>query len=169
MFEKENNNNNNKNILCLLCFTTYNWCAFDRNVCYDILHNKSFIENLNSQTFDKTNKNPNCGRVPLEANYHATLQSYFVLCPTGLGQATHRFFETIMLGSIPIVKKTNTSFDKLYNVFPCLVVDDWYQVTEHFLLSKKQECYEYLDKFNEKYPNYYNDIDLLVDLTIQYL
>lgn len=135
-FEKETRNH--KHILCLLCFTTYNWCAFDRNICYEILHNKSFIENLNSQTFDKTNINPNCGRVPLEYNYQKTLQSHFVLCPTGLGQATHRFFETIMLGSIPIVKKTNTSFDKLYNLFPCLVIDDWYQVTEDFLRSKKK-------------------------------
>ena len=168
-FMFESIDRNNKNILCLLCFTTYDWCAFDRNSCYEILHNKSFIENLNIQTFDKTNKNPNCGRIPLEYNYYKTLLSHFVLSPTGLGQATHRFFETIMLGSIPIVKKTNTSFDKLYSLFPCLVIDDWYQVTEDLLLSKKKECYEHLDKFNQKYPNYYNNIDLLVDLTIQYL
>jgi len=185
-FNNNNNNNNNnnctnlnsnKNILCLLCFTTYNWCAQDRNVCYDILHNKSFVENLNIQNFDSLeldlkykDKNPSCcGRVPLKYNYEKTLESYFVLCPTGLGEATHRFFETILLGSIPIVKKTNFAFDKLYKLFPCLVVDDWNHVTEEYLLSKKDECYSYLNEFNKKYVNYYNNIDLLFDLVIEYL
>ena len=176
IFLNNNNNNellkkerNNKNILCLLCFTLYNWCAEDRTFCYEVLNNKWFVENLNAQTFDSININSNCGQVPLEVNYEKTKQSHFVLCPTGLGQATHRFFETILLGSIPIVKKTGNAFDKLYSIFPCLVVDDWYQVTEQFLFSKKDECYILLDNFYKKYPNFYNDIELLFDLTIQYL
>lgn len=159
----------NKNILCLLCFTTYTWCAEDRNLCYNILNNKSFITNLNSQTFEESNANSCCGKVPLEYNYQKTLESHFILSPTGLGQATHRFFEAIMLGSIPIVKKTNTPFDKLYNFFPCLIINDWYEITEPFLKSNINQCYQKLDEFNHKYPNYYNDIDLLFDITIQHL
>ena len=39
------------------------------------------------------------------------------MSPRGNGEDCHRFYEAIYLDSIPIVKRTNTPFDKLYNAF----------------------------------------------------
>ena len=49
----------------------------------------------------------------------------FNLCPEGNGMDTHRFWETLMMGSIPIVKKNNLvlNFEKFD--IPILILDDW--------------------------------------------
>jgi hypothetical protein len=76
----------------------------------------------------------------------------FVLCPRGNGLDTHRFWETLYLKSIPIVKRNynNTYFKDL----PVVYVDNWNEINEDFL------NYEYdrinnskfnLDKLNFEY------------------
>jgi hypothetical protein len=55
----------------------------------------------------------------------------YVPCPRGNGIDTHRLWETLYMGSIPIVKKDiNTWF---YNALPILYVNDWTDVTEELL------------------------------------
>ena len=57
--------------------------------------------------------------------------SKFVLCPRGNGLDTHRLWETLYMGSIPIVKR-----DIGYNDFsdlPICFIDQWEQVTPEFL------------------------------------
>lgn len=55
----------------------------------------------------------------------------FVLCPEGNGIDTHRLWETLYVGSIPIVKNCiNTSF---YKDLPICFVDDWEEINENFL------------------------------------
>ena len=50
-------------------------------------------------------------------DYIAKLGEYqFVLCPPGVGTDTHRFWETILVGSIPIVE--TSTLDDLYSKFP---------------------------------------------------
>jgi hypothetical protein len=56
----------------------------------------------------------------------------FTFCPRGNGPDTHRFWESIYLGSIPIVldyPEMATFFSKL----PCLKVKSWLTVTEELL------------------------------------
>jgi hypothetical protein len=55
----------------------------------------------------------------------------FVLCPEGNGMDTHRTWETLYMGSIP-VEKINTN-NKFYADLPICFVEDWDQVTEKFL------------------------------------
>ena len=74
--------------------------------------------------------------VPVWIFYDTCHRSKYTLCPVGAGFATHRFYEALYLGSIPIVTRTNTPFDKIYKVFPCLVVNDWSEVTEEMLNNK---------------------------------
>jgi hypothetical protein len=64
--------------------------------------------------------------------YVDNLMSYaFCLCPRGNGIDTHRMWEAITLGCIPIVKRYYThSFEEK---FPIVFVDDWSEVTEDFL------------------------------------
>ena len=62
--------------------------------------------------------------------YYATLKrTKFVVCPPGRGMDTHRVYETLFFGGIPIIK---TSFlDPMYEKLGgCWIVDDWSEVTE---------------------------------------
>lgn len=59
----------------------------------------------------------------------------FVLCPRGNGIDTHRLWETLYMGSIPIVKKHNGY--KEFNDLPICFIDDWEQVTKDFLEKEK--------------------------------
>ena len=63
-------------------------------------------------------------------DYYATLkQTKFVVCPPGRGADTHRVYETLFFGGIPIIK---TSFlDPMYEKLGgCWIVNDWSDVTE---------------------------------------
>ena len=55
----------------------------------------------------------------------------FVICPDGHGLDTHRVWETLYMGSIPIQKRNvNNQF---YTDLPILFVDDWQEVSESYL------------------------------------
>jgi hypothetical protein len=60
----------------------------------------------------------------------------FALCPRGGGVDTHRLWETLYMGSIPIVKRdlALTDFEDL----PICFIDDWNEVTSEFLEKEKQ-------------------------------
>ena len=48
----------------------------------------------------------------------------FVLCPRGVGVETHRMWETLMLGGIPVVE-THPFLEPFVKVLPILAVDSW--------------------------------------------
>jgi len=50
----------------------------------------------------------------------------FVVCPEGNGIDTHRIWETLYMGSIPIVED-NISAELLYSYFPCLIIHNGWQ------------------------------------------
>jgi len=151
-----------KEYLCLLCFTFTN---DDRYICYNTLKDKSFVLNINDNQYEKQ-ESIHCGKVPVWINYEYTHKSCYVLSPTGAGQATHRFFEAIYLDTIPIVKRTNTPFDKLYNIFPCLLVNEWHEVTEELLMNNKEECIHKIVEFKKKYPNAFTDLKSIYELLL---
>ena len=55
---------------------------------------------------------------------------WFVLCPRGNGIDTHRLWETLYLGGIPVVKRDIAHAD--WDDLPILFVDDWHGLTEAF-------------------------------------
>lgn len=61
-------------------------------------------------------------------------QSYFVLSPRGNGLDCHRTWEALYLGSIPIV--CTSTLDPLFEGLPVLIIQDWSEITEPFLLQK---------------------------------
>jgi hypothetical protein len=63
--------------------------------------------------------------------------SKFVFCPRGNGIDTHRIWETLYMGSIPIVKYENAHH--LFTDLPILFVNDWSEIKEKFLEQKYQE------------------------------
>jgi len=55
----------------------------------------------------------------------------FVLCPEGVGPDTYRIWETLYLGSIPIIK--SKIFSEYYKDLPVCFVNEWGEITEDFL------------------------------------
>jgi hypothetical protein len=60
--------------------------------------------------------------------------SKFVLCPRGNGIDTHRLWEALYMGSIPIVKYEN--IHKHFIDLPILFISDWNHINENFLNEK---------------------------------
>lgn len=61
---------------------------------------------------------------------------HYVLCPRGNGVDTHRLWETLYMGSIPIVLRDIAHSD--WTDLPVLFVNAWEEVTEEFLNSQLQ-------------------------------
>merc|ERR1712194_18432 len=47
----------------------------------------------------------------------------YAFAPPGRGIDTHRFYETLLLGAVPIVVRS--SLDELYKPFPVVFIDSW--------------------------------------------
>ena len=71
----------------------------------------------------------------------------FVLCPRGCGTDTHRFWEIIFTGSIPVLE--SCGLDDLYDKFPCIIVNNLEEVSKELLDNFKlnEEKVENVDKF----------------------
>jgi hypothetical protein len=59
----------------------------------------------------------------------------FVLCPRGNGVDTHRLWETLYMGSIPIVRR-HVAMEDFYDM-PICFIDDWNEVTPEFLEAER--------------------------------
>lgn len=91
-----------------------------RQPVYDLLKGKSWVtteEGKNGQNFDSYINNI----------YHHK----YVICPEGNGMDTHRTWETLYMGTIPIEKKNiNNSF---HVDMPILLVNEWSEITVELL------------------------------------
>lgn len=91
--------------------------------------------------------------IEIEEYRKKVINSTFVMCPPGNGIETHRMWEVLFLGSIPIVKN-NMTYKNLQDL-PIYFVDDFKEVTEESLnkflksLSKKPDLN--LDKLSILY------------------
>jgi hypothetical protein len=152
-----------KEFLCLMVFS---YTHKERYHCYNALKECNFVKNANDDAYEQQ-PSVHCGKVPVWLNYEYTHKSVYTLSPRGVGEDCHRFYEAIYLDSIPIVKRTNTAFDKLYNVFPCLVVDNWSDVTVELLLENKDKYLSKIKEFKHKYPHAYTDLNSIPELLLQ--
>jgi hypothetical protein len=74
----------------------------------------------------------NSGRI----EYLMKLRAFnYVLCPEGNGVDTHRLWETLYMGGIPIIK-SNPYINSLMNDLPVLVVSEWEQVLDTDFLEQ---------------------------------
>ena len=60
----------------------------------------------------------------------------FVLCPRGNGTDTHRLWETLYMGGIPIVRRTDCWLPLLRDL-PVVVVDEWAEVLDPDFRSRE--------------------------------
>ena len=68
---------------------------------------------------------------PRTNNWKNITNYSFVLSPFGIGMDCHRTWETLCLGSIPIVKARN--FEKMFEDLPVLIVNEWWEITQELL------------------------------------
>jgi hypothetical protein len=87
------------------------------------------------------------------SGYFEALRNHkFIFCPEGNGIDTHRFWEALYFGCIPIVKwNINISF---YANLPILIVDDWDEVNEQFLLNSHKHILNRFEKRNLSMLNF---------------
>ncbi|MFV0416213.1 MAG: exostosin family protein [Chthoniobacterales bacterium] len=62
------------------------------------------------------------------------LSHHFILCPPGNGEDTHRMWEALYCGAVPVVRKSPAMRD--FHELPILFVDDFTSLTPAFLENK---------------------------------
>ncbi|RMZ93174.1 hypothetical protein BpHYR1_026958, partial [Brachionus plicatilis] len=70
-------------------------------------------------------------RIGFRAYFEDLNNSKFVLCPRGNGLDTHRFYESILMGAIPIV--ASSTLDSIYNKSTTLILPSLENLTEKML------------------------------------
>ncbi len=85
----------------------------------------------------------NPGRKPWELYIQDVARSKFVLSPRGNGLDCFRTWESLYMGSIPIVKRSK--MDSVFKGLPVLIIDEWTDLTEKFLKKK------YIEMKKKKY------------------
>lgn len=81
-------------------------------------------------------------------SYYKGLQEHmYVLCPPGNGKDTHRLWESLYCGAIPIVEysEANVYFAKM---FPILVIERWSDITPEFLEKQTQRFMSTIWQYN---------------------
>jgi hypothetical protein len=122
MIEVMNEPKNDKNLV----YMNFNRNTYhERKTVYDIFSNKPWVTigNIENTLEGRT-------KFLRQIRNHT-----FVLCPRGNGVDTHRLWETLYMGSIPIVRR-DIGYSDFYDL-PICFVDSWEQVTLDFLEKEK--------------------------------
>lgn len=96
-------------------------------------------------------------RKPFVEYINEAAKHKFILSPEGDMQDCYRHWESLVIGSIPVMR-TN-SIDPLFKDLPVLIVDDWSIINEQFLHDKYEEIISKKYNYSKLYMNYwYNKI-----------
>lgn len=79
--------------------------------------------------------------------YRSILRSRFVLCPSGLGWDSYRIWETLVLGSVPIIERS-PGWDSVLDDLPVLKVTDFSEVTPGLLARAWPSILAQRDRFD---------------------
>lgn len=89
-------------------------------------------------------------------NYiHDAAQHKFILSPFGDMCDCYRHWESLLVGSIPILQRS--PLDDIFKDLPVIIVDDYNEVTEDFLHAKYQEMQYCTYNFRKLYMQYWVD------------
>jgi len=82
-------------------------------------------------------------------------RSKFVLSPKGNGTDCFRTWESLLVGSIPIV--STSKLDPIFKDLPVLIIKKWEDITEEFLLEKYEEMLSKKYNLEKIYINFWFD------------
>jgi hypothetical protein len=129
----------------------------DRKVCFETLNPELCFYEKN--------------HLPRESTWRRQSEFMFVISPEGAGLDCHRTWETILLGSIPVVKKS--PFTNIFENLPVLQLDSWSDLTTELLLQTLNNFmsskFDFQKLFLKKWINKINgkDTNLLNNLTME--
>ena len=98
----------------------------ERKYVYDLFKDRDYV------TIGETVNTLN-GRIEFLREIKAHV---FVLCPRGNGIDTHRLWETLYMGSIPILRRDIAYMD--FIDLPICFIDDWNEINPSFLQKEKE-------------------------------
>ena len=90
----------------------------------------------------------------LSAHYESISKYKWTLCPRGEGQDTHRLWEALYLGSIPIVLKSSIS--PLYEGLPVIQLNNWEELSLELLQERSKSLT--MDRTNAYFKHWENTI-----------
>ena len=118
----------NETILCKnLVYMNFNISTYpkERQRVYDLFCHKEWVSIGNI-----------ANTLEARTNFLRDIKAHaFTLCPRGNGIDTHRLWETLYIGSIPIVKRDVAMNE--FNDLPICFVNDWCDVTVEFLEKER--------------------------------
>jgi hypothetical protein len=138
-----------KNIFCLLNFLIQT-NSNERNNAFNYFNIQQWVTSSNDYfkyNLSKSLNHSNSEIIQKRNDYYKLLkQTKFVICPPGTGVDTHRVYESLFFGAIPIIK---TSFlDQMYiKIGGCWIVNDWNDVTE-------ESCNKFYNNPNRTIPSF---------------
>ena len=112
----------------------------DRPICL------SYFESKDWATKEKT-------LIPQEDFYNVIKDFKYCICPRGTGIDTHRIYESLLFGVIPIVK--NNELSDLYRKLPIILVDSWQEVDYDYLVSNYESNLNKYRSWIEENRNWY--------------
>ena len=133
--------------LLLCCYSTVNTddCCVSRN-------NKI---RYNLDEYLKTTKFIKHNLMPWEEYFNSMCKYKFALCPPGRGLDTHRTYEAIICGTIPIVFPALLN-EFLYEDLPVLVIDSFDKINEEYLEEQYNRIISRNDyNFSKLTPEYW--------------
>lgn len=112
----------------------------ERTLVYNMFRNKAFCTVRDCTQYAHDN--------PLSKYLDDLLVHKFVLSPRGHGLDCFRTWESLLMGSYPIV--TSSTIDELFSDLPVVIIDSWDEVTPEFLEQKYLEFEVNRNNFNFK-------------------
>lgn len=95
---------------------------------------------------------------PFEEYLEEVAHSKFALSPRGYCLDCFRVWESLLMGTIPIVK--TSSLDSLYEGLPILIIQNWEEISEKFLLQKYEEMQDKQYNLEKLYISYWQNFIL---------
>lgn len=92
-------------------------------------------------------------RIKLEDSLYVIAQNSFVISPHGGGRDCFRTWETLLLGSYPIVYRG--SLDEMYNNLPVLILEDWNDLSLDLLAKARIKFESSKYTYDALYRSYY--------------
>ena len=83
---------------------------------------------------------------------------YFIFSPPGSGWDCYRTWEAIYLGTVPILLKTDTPFDNMYDDLPVIFVNNYEMVTEKYLLNEWEKMSKKTFNFDKIKVKYWSNL-----------
>jgi hypothetical protein len=91
--------------------------------------------------------------LPMAATWALQSQFQFVLSPHGAGLDCHRTWEALILGCIPIIKKSR--IDDLFTDLPVITVNDWHEIDSGFIERASAEMKKKIVNIEKLYMHYW--------------